>query len=50
MPNSDQVTTQLQYLQDQKSLKLQWRLFSELGSDRVAVSFAFTSCQWMGHA
>jgi len=41
MPNSDYVTIQLLYLQDQKSLMLHWRSFSEWGSDHVAVSFAY---------
>jgi len=50
MPNSDQITIQLPYLQDQKSLMLRGRLFSDLGSDYVAVSFAYKRCQYISDA
>jgi len=43
MPNSDQITIQLPYLQDQKLLRLCWRWFSEWGSDRVAGSLHIKS-------
>jgi len=50
MPNSDQLTIQLPYLQDQKSLTLHWRWFSEWDIDHVAVFFFYQSSQYIGHA
>jgi len=46
MPNSDQITIQIPYLQDKKSLTL----ISEWGSDRVAVSSASESCKYIIYA
>jgi len=48
MHNSYLITDQLLYVQDHKSLNLRWCPFSEWGSDRVAVSFAFRSSQFLG--
>jgi len=48
IPNSDHITIQLPYSQDQESLTLCWRSFSQWGSDHVAVSFACKCCQYVG--
>jgi len=50
MPNSDQSTVQLPYLHNHKLLTLRWRSFSEWGDDRVAVSFANKSYQYIDYA
>jgi len=50
MPNSNQITIQLPYLQDQKLMTIHWRWFSEWGSDHVAVAVAYESCQYIGYA
>jgi len=50
MHNSDQLTFQLPYLPDQKSLMLGSRSFSQWGSDRAAGSIAYKSCQYVGYA
>jgi len=49
MHNSDQITVQWPYLRDYKSLTLRWRSFPERGGDRVAISFAYTSCQYVSY-
>jgi len=49
MPNSDQITIQLPYLQDQRFLPLLWCSFSEWGSDHVAVSVAYNCWQYIGY-
>jgi len=45
-----QISTELPYLQDQKSLTLRWRSFSEWDSDRVAICFANKDCEHVGFA
>jgi len=50
MHNSKQITAQIPYLEDQKSMTLCWRSFSECGSDCVAFCFAYTGCQYIGYA
>jgi len=50
MHNSDQITTQLPYSQDRKSLMHRRRSFSECGSDYVAFSFAYNGCEYVGYA
>ena len=49
MPISDQITIQLPYLQVQKSLTLRWLSFPEWCSDHVAVSCAYTRCQYISY-
>jgi len=44
MHKNDQVTGQLPFLKDHKSMTLHWRSCQEWGSDRVAISFANKSC------
>jgi len=44
MDNSEQITYQLPYSKDRKSLRLHWHSFSESGSHRVACSFADNGC------
>jgi len=44
MHNNDQVTGELPYLQDQKSLTLRWCSGYEWGGDHVAISVANESC------
>ena len=50
MHNSDQITVRLLYLQDHKSLTLHWCSCLKLGGDRVAVSVAYKSCQYISYA
>ena len=50
MHNGDPITVQWPYLQDHKSLTLQWRSFSEWGRDCAVVSFAYKSCQYISYA
>jgi len=50
MHKSDQITVQLLYLQNHQSRTLYWRLFPEWGGDHVVISFANTSCQYIGYA
>jgi len=50
MPNSNQSTVQLPYLQNHELLTLRWHSFSEWGNDRVAVSFANKCCQYINYA
>ena len=45
-----QISTELPYLQFQKSLTFHWRTFSEWDSDRVAICFANKDCQHIGFA
>ena len=49
MDNSEEIAFQLPYVQDQKSLTLRWRSFSEWGSDRIACPFAYKDCQFIGY-
>jgi len=50
MHNNDQVTAELPYLQDHKLLMLCWRSRLEWGGDRVAISIANNSCQYVRYA
>jgi len=50
MHKSDQITVELRYLQNHRSLMLHWHSFSEWVCDRVALSFANTCCQYIGYA
>jgi len=50
VPNSNQITIQLPYLQQQKSLMLRWSSFSEWGCHRIANLFAYKLCQYIGYA
>jgi hypothetical protein len=47
MHNNDQVTGELPYLQDDKSLTLCWPTYYEWGGARVALTFANKSCQYI---
>jgi len=46
MHSNDQIACELPDLQDQKSLTLRWHSFSELGRERVALSFAWKASQY----
>jgi len=48
--NSDQISVYQPYLPNHKSLTLRWRSFSEWGAERVAVSYAYKSSQYIGYA
>jgi len=50
MHDSDQITVQLLYLYDHKSLTLHWRSVWKLGSHHVASSYADTGDQYVGYA
>ena len=50
MHKNDQVTCELRYLQDHKSLTLRWRACWEWGGDRIASSFANKSGQFVRYA
>jgi len=50
MHNNDQVTGELPYLQDHKSLTLHWRWYKEWGGDHVAISYANKSRQYVRYA
>jgi len=50
MHNNDQVTGELPYLQDHKSLTLRWRTCQEWGGDRVAILFANKNGQYVRYA
>ena len=44
VPNSNQITVRLPFLQDQELMTLLGRPFSESGSERAAVAFLYKSC------
>jgi len=50
MHNSKQITVQLPYLQDVKSLTLHWHSYGECVIDCVAFSFAYRGCQYVAYA
>jgi len=50
MHNSEQISFQLPYLKDLKSLMLSWHSFPECGSDRVTLSYALKCCQYDAYA
>ena len=50
MQDSDQVTVEQRYLQNQKSVTLGWRSFLQWGGDHVAVYVACKSWQQIGYA
>jgi len=50
MDNSNQMTFQLPYVQDQKSFMLRRHSFSECGSYQVACSFDGKGGQYVGYA
>jgi len=47
MDSSDQVTIQLPYLQDYKSLTLHWRSFSGCGGKPDTLIFCFEDSQYL---
>jgi hypothetical protein len=47
MHNSEEISFQLPYIEHLNSLTFSWHSFSELGIDRVALSFAFKGCQYI---
>jgi len=49
MHYSNQITMQLPYIPDQKSLTLCYCSFSEFGSDCVRFSFAYKGCQYFDY-
>jgi len=50
MHKNVQVTGELPYLQDHKSLTLRWRSCWEWGGDRITISFANESYQYVRYA
>jgi len=49
MDNSKRIAAQFTYLQNQESLMLHWPWFSEWHCDHVAVSIAYSVCQYIGY-
>jgi len=47
--NSEQIASQLTYLQDQQLLMLHWHSFSECGCYLLALSFSYKGCRYIDY-